>query len=40
MDLGNVARLQRSFSGERLETAKDPILFFENRMHAKPRETP
>jgi hypothetical protein len=40
MDLGNVARLQRSFSGERLETAKDPILYFENRMHAKPKETP
>lgn len=40
MDLGNVAKLQRSFSGERLENAKDPILFFENRMHARPRETP
>jgi hypothetical protein len=40
MDLGNVARLQRSFSGERLETAKDPILYFENRMHAKPKKSP
>jgi hypothetical protein len=40
MDLGNVARMQRSFSGEKLETAKDPILYFENRMHAKPKGTP
>jgi hypothetical protein len=40
MDLGNVARLQRSFRGEKLESAKDPILFFENRIHAKPKETP
>jgi hypothetical protein len=40
MDLGNVARMQRSFSGEKLETAKDPILFLENSMHAKPKETP
>ena len=40
MDLGNVARMQRSFSGEKLETAKNPILFFENRMRAKPKETP
>lgn len=40
MDLGNVARMQRSFSGEKLEAAKDPVLFFENRMHAKPKEKP
>jgi hypothetical protein len=40
MDLGNVAKLQRSFTGEKLETAKDPILFFENRIHAKPKESP
>jgi hypothetical protein len=40
MDLGNVARLQRSFTGEKLQTAKVPILFFENRMHAKPKESP
>jgi len=37
MDLGNVAKMQRSFSGTQLDTAKDPILFFENRMNAKPR---
>jgi hypothetical protein len=40
MDLRNVARMQRSFSGEKLETAKDPILYFENRMRAKPKGTP
>jgi hypothetical protein len=36
MDLGNVARMQRSFGGKKLETAKDPLLFFENRMNATP----
>jgi hypothetical protein len=35
MDLGNVAKLQRRFSGQKLETASDPVLVFENRMHAK-----
>jgi hypothetical protein len=32
MDLGNIAKMQRRFSGQTLETGKDPILFFENRM--------
>jgi len=40
MDLGNVGRLQRSFKGEKLEAAKDPILYFENRMRAKPKKSP
>jgi hypothetical protein len=40
MDLGNVARLQRSFTGEKLETAKEPILFFENRMRTKSKANP
>jgi hypothetical protein len=31
MDLGNIAKLQRRFGGKALE-AKDPVLFFENRM--------
>jgi hypothetical protein len=35
MDLGNIAKLQRRFTGDTLQTGKDPILFFENRMHAK-----
>ena len=35
MDLGNVAKLQRRFSGQKLETASDPVVVFENRMHAK-----
>jgi hypothetical protein len=35
MDLGSVAKLQRKLSGNGLETAKDPVLFFENRMRAK-----
>lgn len=39
MDLGNVAKLQRSFTREKLEPPKDPVLFFENRMHAKPKES-
>ena len=38
MDLGNIAKLQRSFSGQTLEVGKDPILLFENRMHAKSKE--
>ncbi len=33
MDLGNIAKLQRRFGGQGLETGKDPILLFENRMH-------
>jgi hypothetical protein len=36
MDLGNVAKLQRTSDGHALETGKDPVLFFENRMRAKP----
>jgi hypothetical protein len=35
MDIGNIAKLQRRFTGDTLQTGKDPILFFENRMHAK-----
>jgi hypothetical protein len=35
MDLGNVARLQRPSNGQTLETGRDPLLLFENRMHAK-----
>jgi hypothetical protein len=35
MDLGSVANLQRRFSGQTLKTGRDPILVFENRMHAK-----
>ena len=35
MDLGNVAKLQRRSTGQAPETAKDAILFFENRMQAK-----
>ena len=35
MDLGNIAKLQRRFAGQSLEAAQDPILLFENRMHAK-----
>lgn len=31
MDLGNIAKLQQRFAGKALE-AKDPVLFFENRM--------
>ena len=38
MDLGSVAKLQRRLTGKALETAKDPILFFVNRMHAKSNE--
>jgi hypothetical protein len=36
MDLGNVAKLQGASNGQTLETGKDPVLFFENRMQAKP----
>jgi hypothetical protein len=35
MDLGSVAKLQRSFGGQTLETGKDAVLLFENRMRAK-----
>ena len=35
MDLGNIAKLQQRFAGKTLEQAKDPILFFENRMRPK-----
>jgi hypothetical protein len=33
MDLENVAKFQQRFTGRALETGKDPILVFENRMH-------
>jgi hypothetical protein len=32
MSLGNIANVQRRFGRQTLETGKDPILFFENRM--------
>jgi hypothetical protein len=35
MDLGSIGKLQRSFGGQTVEGAKDPVLFFENRMRAK-----
>jgi FG-GAP repeat len=35
MDIGNVARLQRRFTGDTLQTGKNPLVFFENRMRAK-----
>ena len=35
MDLESIARIQRRFGGSTLETGKEPILFFENRMRAK-----
>jgi hypothetical protein len=35
MDLGSVARLQQQYSGGSSVPAKDPVLFLENRMHAK-----
>jgi hypothetical protein len=35
MDLGSIARLQRSFGGQAVETPRDPVLFFENRMRDK-----
>jgi hypothetical protein len=38
MDLENIAKLQRRPTGQALETGTDPILFFENRMHAKSNE--
>jgi hypothetical protein len=38
MDLGSVAKLQRKLSGKALETTKDPVLYFENRMQAKPNQ--
>jgi hypothetical protein len=37
MDLGNIAKLQQRFGGVKLE-AKDPVLFFENRL--RPRSNP
>ena len=36
MDLGNVATMQRSYGGNKLDTGKDPIVFFENTMNATP----
>ena len=35
MDLGSVGRLQQRYSGQPVQAASDPILLFENRMHAK-----
>jgi hypothetical protein len=36
MDLESIAKVQRRFTGPALEAVKDPILFFENRMHTRP----
>jgi hypothetical protein len=33
MSLENIARGQRRFSGQGLDTRKEPLLFFENRSH-------
>ena len=38
MDLKSVAKVQQRFTGQTVEPAKDPILFFENRMRAKSNE--
>jgi hypothetical protein len=38
MDLGSIAKMQRRFPGQALETTKDPILVFENRMQTEPKE--
>jgi len=35
MDIGNVVRLQRRFTGDTLQAGKNPLVFFENRMRAK-----
>jgi hypothetical protein len=35
MDLESIGKLQHQFSGQRSESRKDPLLFFENRMQAK-----
>jgi hypothetical protein len=35
MDIGNVVKLQRRFTGDTLQTGKNPLVFFENRMRAK-----
>jgi len=35
MDIGNVVRLQRRFTGDTLQAGRNPLVFFENRMHAK-----
>ena len=39
MNLGQVANAQRRFAGQALKSSKDPILVFENRMHAKANAT-
>jgi hypothetical protein len=33
MNLGNIAKMQRRFTGQTLDTGNDPVLFFENSMH-------
>jgi len=38
MSLGNIANAQRRFGRQTLETEKDPILFFENRMPVRSNE--
>ena len=35
MDLASIGRMQQQYSARALETSRDAILFFENRMHAK-----
>lgn len=36
MDLGSIAQTQRQYTPGSLDNAKDPLLFFENRMRQKP----
>ena len=38
MDLGSIAKMQRRFSGQALETSGNPILVFENRMQMRSKE--
>jgi hypothetical protein len=34
MDLGSIAKFQRQYSASAMATVRDPVVFFENRMHA------
>jgi hypothetical protein len=38
MNLGNIVKRQRRFAGQALDTGKDPVLLFENRMPVRPNE--
>jgi hypothetical protein len=35
MDIGNVVKLQRRFTRDTMQSGKNPLVFFENRMRAK-----